>query len=858
MFAEVLPDISDVASASLYTYIIPPALADQVKVGSRVAVPWHKRQLNGFVFAISANTNLPAEKLRPLLAVKSNEPAFTGEQAQLARLLADYYLCPLTEALKPCLAEAGGQQGKRRWQVVDIPAGQILLPEPVQLAVLDHIRHHPGVSGSQLRSLFGEACWTALDNLRRDGYIRPLHEKGLRSKTVRILLPALPANELRTIADDLRAQKQAQLLRWAANHLHQLDHAEFRSFGNNEAAHEAEVSPAVVKACIDKGWLLNEKLAIRRNPWDQVEGRKATPPTLSDTQEDAVTVIRAAINSRQAKSFLLYGVTGSGKTEVFLHAIETVISQGRQAIILVPEISLTAQAMALYHGRFPGQVAVLHSHLSAGERYDEWQRIAHGEAMVILGARSAIFAPCPALGLIIIDEEHESSYKQESPPRYHAKTVALMRSRLCSAPLVMASATPSLESMREAELGIHQLLRLPERISARPMPPVKLINLASMTSGARILSAPLREAIGKRLTDKQQVILFLNRRGYSYSLLCRSCGHFASCPHCSVALTYHLQAKMLRCHHCDYQLRPPAACPQCHGEQIAFKGVGTERLQDEVATCWPQARIARLDRDSTTRKGAHHEILGHFEREETDILIGTQMVTKGFDFPKVTLVGVIAADTSLAVSDFRAAERTFQLLTQVAGRAGRAEWQGEVLVQSWQPDHYAIQAAAAHDYQSFYQQEITYRGESLACWPPLTCLINILINGENEDEVRTTAQALSRRAREAGATRAQLPALPEMEMLPGMLELLRDDEDITALTDTDNDELLLQRPLLEGVVVNDATPCLFPRLRGRFRYHLLLRCRQRAQLLQIAKELQQITPPKGIVVVIDIDPMTLA
>jgi primosomal protein N' (replication factor Y) len=857
MFALVLPDLGDAAVDSLYTYLVPPFLEKQVVVGGRVLAPLNNRQVSGYVLEVSAQTEIPPERLKSVLAIKSTVPAFTVEQAALARWLARYYLCPLSEALRPCLAEAGGLTKKRRWQCADIAAVTTLLPDPTCSAVLGYLREHAGAASAMVRERFGDAGIAALDALRHDGLIRPVGGPKVKTREIHVVVLAQPAAALATVSAALpaRAARQAQLLRWAAAHL-SANNAQ--SLTVAEVARLAEVSDAVVRTGITRGWLALETVAVRRNPWDLVEGRKAIAPRLTANQQQAVSAITEAVIARAAQSFLLLGVTGSGKTEVFLHAIETVLAQGRQAIVLVPEISLTAQAMALYHGRFPGKVAVLHSNLSIGERFDEWQRIAQGEAQVILGARSAIFAPCPALGLIVIDEEHESSYKQESSPRYHAKMVALERGRLCGAPIVLASATPSLESMREAELGRSTLLRLPERIADRPLPTVKLVDLKRMTSGARILSAPLRAAITTRLSNHEQVILFLNRRGYSYSLLCRKCGYIEVCPYCALPLTYHQGAKLLRCHHCDYAQRPHVGCPQCHGTQIAFRGVGTERLEAEVRENWPQARLGRLDRDTTTRKGSHREILGRFAREETDILIGTQMVAKGFDFPKVTLVGVIAADTSLAVPDFRSPERTFQLLTQVAGRAGRAEWLGEVIVQTWQPEHYAILAAATHDYDSFYQQEIRKRGDPEAGWPPLTALINVVVHGEREPEVLATAAALARRAREDGATIATLPPPGTTTVLPGLLDLLKTDAEDEADAQNFATAALLQRELPGGVIVNDATPCPFPRLRDRYRYHVVLRGQDRASLRELARNLQQIPPPKGVVVAIDVDPLSLA
>ncbi|HEY3378693.1 MAG TPA: primosomal protein N' [Armatimonadota bacterium] len=860
MYALILPDLGDAAVDQLYTYLIPDHLRAQVVVGGRVLVPLGTRQIAGYVLDLTADSDVPAERIRPILACKSSHPEFTVEQAALARWLADTYLCPLSEALRPCLAESGTLSARRRWQSAESAAVTTLLPDPTRQAVLSHVCAHPGVASAQIRTLFGDAGVSALDALRRNGFIRPVGGPRVKAREVSGVIPMLTPAELHAVADALpaRAGKQALLLRWAAQALPAAESA-VEPLTVPEVARRAGVSDAVVRACVAKGWLAQMRMALRRNPWDDVQGRKAQAPTLTPAQAVAAAAVVQAATAREARSFLLFGVTGSGKTEVFLHAIASVIAQGRQAIVLVPEISLTAQAMALYHGRFPGQVAVLHSHLSAGERFDEWQRIASGEARVILGARSAIFAPCPDVGLIIIDEEHESSYKQESSPRYHTKGIALERGRLCGAPLVLASATPSLESMREAELGQHQLLTLTERIADRPLPPVKLVDLKRMTSGGRIISAPLRAAITLRMTAGQQVILFLNRRGFSYALLCRECGHFEQCPHCAMPLTYHQIARLLRCHHCDYQQRPLAGCPLCKGTQIAFKGVGTERLEAEVRTLWPEARIGRLDRDTTARKGAHREILDRFGREETDILIGTQMVAKGFDFPKVTLVGVVAADTSLGIADFRAPERTFQLLTQVAGRAGRAEWAGEVLVQTFQPEHYAILAAAQHDYMGFYQQEIVKRGDAEACWPPLTALINVLVNGENESEALATASALARRAREMGATRSELPAMSASTVLPGLLDFLKvDAEESEEEEDPFGAEALLQRPLPGGVLVDGPTPCPLPRLRGRYRFHVVLRGKDRATLRRVARALQEMTPPRGVHVVVDVDPLTLA
>ncbi len=844
-----------------YTYLVPPPLAGAVVVGGRVTVPLGMRQVTGYVLGLSETGEAPPAKLKPVIAVRSSAPAFTAEQAALAQWLAEEYLCPISEALRPCLVDPGGLSPRRRWVCAEGRAVLTLLPDPTMQAVLDDIRAHPETDSPRIAARFGAAGVAALEALRRDGFIRPAGGKRATARAVSAVLRALPPDALRRVADELppRAAKQAALLRWAADHLPgDVADPQFVPLTAPEVARRAGVGPAVARACVEKGWLRQERAAVRRNPWEGVYGRKATPPALTPEQARAVAAISAAARGRESRSFLLFGVTGSGKTEVFLHAIEATLALGRQAIVLVPEISLTAQAMELYHGRFPGKVAVLHSHLSSGERFDEWARIAAGEAQVVLGARSAIFAPCPDPGLIVIDEEHESSYKQESSPRYHAREVALRRGALRGAPVVLASATPSLETMRAAELGRHTLLRLPARIEARPLPTVKLVDLRRMTSGARVLSAPLRQAIAARLAAGQQTILFLNRRGFAPVLLCGGCGHKVPCPNCAVTVTYHKEARAVRCHHCDYTAQPPDVCPVCRHVLNAFRGVGTEQLEEEVRKLWPAARVGRLDRDTTTKKGAHRAILGAFGREETDILIGTQMVAKGLDFPKVTLVGVICADNSLAITDFRAPERTFQLLTQVAGRAGRSEWPGEVIVQTYQPEHDAIRCAVEHDYERFYRYELRRRGESAACWPPLTNLVNILVTGESEAEVKAVAAALARRAREEGAGRVALPAMAEAA-LPGLLDFLRDGEPADEPeTDPFGAEALLGRDIPDGLVVNDPAPCPLPRLRGRHRYHLVLRAQDRAALSKLARTLQAITPPKGVMVLMDADPLSLA
>lgn len=505
-----------------------------------------------------------------------------------------------------------------------------------------------------------------------------------------------------------------------------------------ELAVAAQTTPKTVDAVVKKGLL---KISIERVPTGQ-PARTADETALSGKlrlnsyQATALKNINHALSRNKFGVFLLQGVTGSGKTEVYLQAIASTLETGRQAVTLVPEISLTPQMIELFRGRFGGKVAVLHSALSDRERYNEWRRVKENEAPVVLGTRSAVFAPLPRLGLFVIDEEHESTYKQEDRLRYHAREVALKRAQLTGAVVVLGSATPSLESRFKAEAGrYYHLLKLPHRIDMRPLPPVRVLDMRKeLKEGNRgIFSRRLVVAINGCLERGEQVLLFLNRRGYATIVVCRECGLVLKCPHCDISLTYHLDGR-LRCHYCNYTTVLPEACPSCGSHYIRHFGTGTQKVQQEVQKLFPQARIVRMDRDTTTRKGSHYRIINAFLAGQADILIGTQMIAKGLDIPRVTLVGVINADTTLHMPDFRAAERTFQLLTQVAGRTGRGELAGEVLIQTYSPDHYSIAAAAKHDFEGFYRSEMPVR--RLLGYPPFNHLARLLFTHKDEKEVK--------------------------------------------------------------------------------------------------------------------------
>lgn len=510
-----------------------------------------------------------------------------------------------------------------------------------------------------------------------------------------------------------------------------------------ELARIAGVSPKVVDALVAKGLLQRVERVVSWHPLEEPAEENVRVPALNAEQMRAVREIVAALDRKERAVFLLHGVTGSGKTEVYLRAIAAALDRGKQAMMLVPEIALTPQMIDIFKRRFGSQVALLHSRLSCRERYEEYQRLRTGKSNVVLGARSAVFAPLKNPGLVIIDEEHEPSYKQEESPRYHARTVALRLAGYTKAVVVLGSATPSLESYSQAGSGgPYRLLQLTHRVGGRPLPKVRIVDLRQelREGNLSVFSRQLQEAIRERIARREQVILFLNRRGHSTLVVCRECGLVLKCPHCDISLTYHVGHR-LRCHYCSFNVQAPSLCPGCGSRYLSFLGTGTQKLEQELKNLFPQAGILRLDSDSVGRRGAYREIVDGFRHGKADILIGTQMVAKGLDIPGVTLVGVVNADVSLYLPDFRASERTFQLLTQVAGRSGRGEREGEVIIQTYTPHHYAITCAQAHDYQAFYRQEMVVR-RTLG-YPPFAYLCRILVTGPKEESVQEGAGILA-------------------------------------------------------------------------------------------------------------------
>ncbi|WP_027715965.1 primosomal protein N' [Desulfuromonas sp. TF] len=566
-----------------------------------------------------------------------------------------------------------------------------------------------------------------------------------------------------------------------------------------------------LKRLVELGFLKEGEEERRRDPFlDQpVPAYESVEPT--NEQAEALERVGKALTAGGFAPFLLHGITGSGKTEIYLRTIAEVLALGRRALVLVPEIALTPQLVSRFRARFTEvSIAVLHSGLSDGERYDAWRAILRGEVAIVIGARSAVFAPIRELGIIIVDEEHESSYKQGEGFRYHGRDLALLRGQMAGAAVLLGSATPSLTTFHRARQGQTGYLPLTRRALARPLPEVTLVDLtAGRPEGS--LSESLASALRENLEREEQSLLLLNRRGFAPFLLCSDCGRTFRCPNCEITLTYHQGRRQLRCHYCDYAETPPEICPQCRGGNIEPEGAGTERLEEELAQLFPAARIARMDRDTTTRKGAHQRLMERMMRRDVDVLVGTQMVAKGHDFPGVTLVGVVGADSTLNFPDFRSAERTFALLAQVAGRAGRGAKPGRVFIQTYAPDHYALVCAAAHDYGRFYEQEIVCREE--LDYPPFGFLVNLVLSGNDPQRVSRGADALAEGLlRDAGTAEVLGPA-----------------------------------------------PCPLARLRGKSRMQILLKASSRAPLRRLLSRLPDLERkiPAGVRLAVDVDPVDM-
>ncbi|MEG0473102.1 MAG: primosomal protein N' [Solibacillus sp.] len=798
VIAEVIVDVSAYPVDRPFDYLIPDEWLELIEKGCRVKVPFGPRNVLGFVVGIKDETDVPLDKMKTIAEILDIESVLTDEMLKMAKWLKNQTICYEIDALQVMLPGA-------------------LRAKYEKFAVLvTEVERLPAV----IQPYFEKSTKVNLKIVEKDALLNPLKQairkgdllidnvvkqKG-QIKQVRKVQIA-PLAQLESVEAEMtaRAPKQKQLVQWMKLNERQL-------FTADEICKAVDITAAVLNTVIEKGAAAYIHQEVYRDPFTKDVVRTQFLQ-LSNEQDVALTQIKKALDKQRQETFLLHGITGSGKTEVYLQAIQQTIAEGKEAIVLVPEISLTPQMTERFRSRFGEQVAVMHSGLSVGEKYDEWRKIQQGKVKVVVGARSAIFAPFTNLGLIILDEEHESTYKQEDSPRYHARDVAIWRSQYYNCPVILGSATPALESFARAKKGVYTLLTLENRAKNQALPTVHIVDMREqLKEGNRsMFSQPLAEAIRERLEKREQSVLFLNRRGYSSFVLCRDCGTTIQCPNCDISLTYHRSNEKLKCHYCGHDEYVPSDCPQCQSEHIRYFGTGTQKVEEEIYKLFPEARVLRMDVDTTKQKGAHEKILDAFGAGQADILLGTQMIAKGLDFPNITLVGVLSADTSLHLPDYRAAEKTFQLMTQVSGRAGRHDKPGEVFVQTYTPEHYAIELSKEQLYTPFYEREMYSR--HTAGYPPYYYIA--LIQVSHEDVVMAAEYA----GRSAEYLRSNLSF---------------------------------------DVSVIGPTTASISRLQNRYRYQCLIKYKKEPNLisvlLQLIKMYRSDWIKKGIVLTVDLDP----
>jgi primosomal protein N' (replication factor Y) len=794
------------------TYGVPDDLREHLQVGCRVLIPFGVRWLTGIVVGLSETTQVPPDRIKAIGEILDPYPLVEPHLLDLYRWIAQYYVCAPSEVLSAALPAGIHLDSGRHMALntqVEIPEGLLSKRQRDVVACLTELE---SASIKQLERRLGkQGIQSAVHGLMQRGLLNAFQKMSaprVRTKTERMvqLVPHDPRwFELELPKITTRAPRQAECIRLLQTSPKPIPVTQLSQSG---------IAAGVIRALSEHNIIRITNREVRRDPYAEVDIAPAEILSPTKHQQTAIDQITNSLNQKAFQVHMLHGVTGSGKTLVYIQAVAHALQKGQGAIVLVPEITLTPQTVRRFRAHFGDQVAVLHSALSEGERYDAWREVREGKRPVVIGARSAIFAPINNLGLIIIDEEHDGSYKQSDPaPRYNARDVAVMRAKLQNATVVLGSATPSLESYHNAKNKKFNLITLPERIDNRPMPIVTLVDMRH--EGGGLFSKPLREKMHDRLKRDERIILLQNRRGYAPTVQCTGCGSSIECPHCQVTLTYHSAQKNLLCHYCGFTQKMPENCPSCHNRQLQMLGVGTQRVEETIEQQFANARVLRMDVDSTQRKGAHDRILEKFSRGEADILLGTQMVAKGLDFPGVTLVGVISADTSIHLPDFRASERTFQLLTQVSGRAGRGELPGEVVVQTYMPDGEAVQCAQTHDFLEFSQREISTR--QVLRYPPFGRLVLLLFKGRDEHEVARTAGIC------AGALRAETP--PDVEIMGPV-----------------------QAPL--------------SRIQQTYRWQVVAKSESHSHLNALARKVKQQFAPKtrhggGVTVSIDVDPVSM-
>jgi len=744
-YAEVA--VNSPGSRSTFCYAIPLGL--NISAGQAVWVPFGSRVIQGIVLQLSDEPSV--EETKEIAGIVSDFPLLSPIQIKLAQWISEHYFAPLFDALALMLPPGFERRAITCFQLTNSQVDLSSLT-PEQRQILHIMRGQKKMSLPEMEEAIGKREARQITDQLLD---RQLITKTLELEKAKIKPKTLPYIKLiadreeievaKARLDKSRAYKQAELLDFLTGQTQPISIGELRKRLN--------CSPATIKALESRHLVSVERLRVRRDPLSHLSFTTSPPPVLTSSQQTALESIQDVIvgKARQSSSppvFLLFGVTGSGKTEIYLRALAQVIAAGKRGICLIPEIALTQQTVERFANRFPGRVAVLHSGLSPGEQFDEWQWIMEGNCDVVIGPRSALFAPLSGLGLIIIDEEHEWTYKQEDKsPRYHARDVAIRLAQFSDAVVILGSATPDIGSFHKAQQGEYYLVELKERITPRgysPLPEVSIVDLREelKAGNTSLLSRSLLAAMKQTLAQGEQIVLFLNRRGTATFVRCRNCGFVFRCPRCSIALTYHSVEKRLICHRCRYSIPVSQSCSRCSRRNLRFLGIGTQRVEEEARHFFPEARLLRWDRDVITRRYAHEELLKNFRDHKADVLIGTQMIAKGLDLPQVTLAGIISADTGLNFPDFRSGERTFQLLCQVAGRAGRGVKAGKVIIQTYSPDNYTMEAAASHDYLGFYYKEIDYRRRYN--YPPFSQLVRLVYSHTNEELCRREAEKVYR------------------------------------------------------------------------------------------------------------------
>ncbi|SET84365.1 replication restart DNA helicase PriA [Salinibacillus kushneri] len=738
--ASVIVDVPSMAIDHVFDYRVPERYEDSLEEGMRVIIPFGPRKVMGFVVKIKPDTDVV--QLKEIHEVMDYTPVLTKELLELGTWIANKTLSFQITSLQVMLPQVlKAKYKKELWLLAE----EIELTEALQTLFAGRVV----VSFEEIEER--NIPYSQIQKAIKDGNVEVRYiVKSKETKKKITWAQPIDVLQLEEALIDIpkQAKKQKAIVEFF---LHNPEPVPMKKL-----MERLNTTRSTVKSLTERGLIEVFEKEVYRDPYENRDFERTEPLPLTEEQSEAITPIHRSIKESAHEVFLLHGVTGSGKTEVYLQSIQKALDKGEEAIVLVPEISLTPQMVQRFKGRFGSEVAVMHSGLSAGEKFDEWRKILRKEVRVVVGARSAIFAPFENLGIIIIDEEHENSYKQDDTPRYHARDIAIFRGEYHQCPVILGSATPTLETFARAKKGVYQLLTLSKRMNNQSMPEVEIVDMRKeLHQGNRsMFSFPLQERIRDRLQKHEQIVLLLNRRGYSTFVMCRDCGTTMQCPHCDISLTYHRKQERLKCHYCSYEIPMPQTCPECGSESIRYFGTGTQKVEESLQQTFPEARIIRMDVDTTRRKGAHEKLLNQFREGKADILLGTQMIAKGLDFNNVTLVGVLAADSMLYIPDFRSSEKTFQLLTQVSGRAGRHELPGEVVVQTYTPDHYSIEMASQYQYDDFFQYEMRMRKRFQ--YPPYYFLALVTVSHPNNAYVVQVTQKIVKSLNHMSMNRTQI------------------------------------------------------------------------------------------------------